>query len=427
MSKVNVAELKNYYEEYFPFELMFQWLCYGDEKRFENREFSFTIEDVYFRYKCFSSAKDFKDSVLNMKIKSNMNSIVNKIDIGAIFSVSPNDMKTVSTSKFQAVEKEFILDIDMTDYDNVRFCGCKEAKVCCICWQLMSCAIKVLEYLLRDVFGCEHLLWVFSGRRGVHCWVCDEDIRKLNNVGRSAMADFMQLYGDKKTNRINVAALNHPSFDESSPVFLIAERYFVEIYGERFFDLSTKSEQEGRDIIAPLITVIQQQQPDLSVNVLSALRDALIQKCSTGSGGGGGKKTIQEQWIELKYIIQQITHLKGQNHNKRNYGENNNSLIASIVYAFVYPRLDINVSKQLNHLLKSPFCVHPSTGNICVPIDPRLADNFDIMNPPNVSFPDRQDFKMGVKLFENFVKSITTTTTTTNTTTIVVNNNEPNW
>ncbi|EKE36892.1 hypothetical protein ENUP19_0009G0032 [Entamoeba nuttalli] len=82
----------------------------------------------------------------------------------------------------------------------------------------------------------------------------------------------------------------------------------------------------------------------------------------------------------------------------------------SIVFTYLYPRIDTNVSVQLNHLLKAPFCIHPSTNKVCVPINFNTIDSFDPNKVPTLQSLQESkllsfySFNDSIELFSRFVK-----------------------
>ncbi|XP_043986245.1 DNA primase small subunit isoform X1 [Gambusia affinis] len=333
-----------YYRRLFPFAQYYRWLNYGGVQKnyFQNREFSFTLkDDIYVRYQSFSSQSEMEKEMQKMNPY--------KIDIGAVYSHRPNQHNTVKSGSFQALEKELVFDIDMTDYDDVRSC-CSAADICSKCWTLMTIAIHILDKALRQDFGFHHLLWVYSGRRGVHCWVCDEAARKLSSAARSAVAEYLSLVkgGEETVKKVVLTDPIHPFIRDS---LTEVKRYFPR-YALQDQNILGRKESEEK--------------------VLALVPEDV-------------KKELQEIFQEERNPERRWRHIEVQAEKKRSTAKKRQYFEKEIMLQYCYPRLDVNVSKGVNHLLKSPFSVHPKTGRISVPIDLKDVDKFDPFAVPTIS------------------------------------------
>jgi len=337
-----------YYRRLFPYDSYCRWLGAGnvDKSYLARREFSFTLEgDIYLRYQSFSNAQDLQKEMVNKRPV--------KIDVGAIFNARPSDHKKVAN--FQPQEKELVFDIDMTDYDDIRTC-CEGASICNKCWPFMTVALKILDRALRQDFGFKHLLWVYSGRRGIHCWVSDPIAKRLGQTGRAAVAEYLQVItgGEARAKKVNLRFKEiHPHIAKS-----------LDIVKANFEKLCL----HDQDILA---------NESRWTKVLALIPDEGLRKDIAEMMPK--HKSSVERWNAIHQRVQSF--LK---YEKKSGHRTNANILNEIMLQFAYPRLDIAVSKGLNHLLKSPFCIHPKTGRVCIPIDPAKCDSFDPMTVPTI-------------------------------------------
>ncbi|XP_062619176.1 DNA primase small subunit-like [Saccostrea cucullata] len=349
ISKYDAASLPDllpmYYKKLFPYGLYYRWLNYGGD-------------DVYIRYQSFSDQQEMEKEIQKR--------CPYKIDIGAVFS-------------HKSLLFYFLF---------------RGADICDKCWPLMQIAVKILDRALEEDFGFEHRLWVYSGRRGVHCWVCDETARKLSQNGRTAVAEYLSLVkgGEHQNKKVILDTPTlHPFISHS-----------LEIVKARFEDYAVKKQEflgdeERRKKVLSLITEEKLRSP-LEENFEKEFGDAV-------------SKTA---WDVMKTYVKSKSNLKGSKY-----------VLEEIMLQYCYPRLDVNVSKGVNHLLKSPFCVHPKTGRVCVPFDPKKVDDFDPMSVPLISDIleelnstekedsnkrtkdfNRTSLKECIQVFEKFVKKL---------------------
>jgi len=135
-----------------------------------------------------------------------------------------------------------VFDIDIDEYDLQRTCKCKGDRyaVCDDCWvEFMQPAILYLKSELEKTFGFGSVLVVFSGRRGFHVWVLDEEVWGYSRAQRQAIYDslpgveFDRRVGTDVTHLLKAPLLVHPKSDNGWMSIPIDEHWKPSLYPEK--------------------------------------------------------------------------------------------------------------------------------------------------------------------------------------------------
>lgn len=350
--------MTQFYARLFPFRTLFQWLNHHPLKptpSFSHREFAFTLSnDAYLRYQSYPTADLLRKDILRLN--------PSRFEIGPVYTANPRDRKTLRKSTaFRPLAKEVVFDIDLTDYDDIRTC-CDKANICLQCWGFVTMAIKVMDAALREDFGFEHIMWVYSGRRGAHAWISDKAAREMDDERRKALAGYLEVVrgGSQGGKRVIVKRPLHPhlvrSLEVLKPYFQSAVLDGQDPFGG----------EKGAERLLGLL-------PD------AALVVALRKKWDAAPGRASSRKWADIDALAATGVSKTLDTKKLQEAKQ------------DILLEYTYPRLDVEVSKKRIHLLKSPFVVHPGTSRVCVPItgnatlNPKEVESFDPLSVPTVT------------------------------------------
>ena len=297
--------------------------------------------DVHLRFRGYEDEKGWLSDLVKHAPE--------KLDCGALYSAR------VTQEPRTLASRELVFDVDLDAYDDLRklLCGCQGKSICDDCYAIAAGAMEVMKLFLRDAFGYRHMFVMYSGRRGLHLWVVDEDACALSAKARKTLLDFVGCHKPAK-----------PFGRIPDPVLY----WFPESLCRYGYSMQW---DDALRILEPLFLKVCVQRgklldkPGLWERLLSGFSEPAQKKLSVTFQLTSG----EAKWVELRRGMDAAV-LADPTQSAQILGP-----YMRLVFSCLWPRCDLGVTTELSHLSKMPFSVSPDTGRLSVPIpDSALAD-----------------------------------------------------
>lgn len=330
-----IMSLENYYKTLFPFKMLINFYTFCDQENFAHRKFVFNYNTAYIYNLFFANETQFKiETVARAPLQ---------ILVGAQMEECIDAFRTSGFVK----TRELIFDIDATDYSDVRGCCSSEKKCCPKCWEYIKIVYTLVDSELRETYDFKHILWVFSGRRGVHCYVFDKSALDQRDIISSL----------ELTQKINDTYELKNNIDFKSDYIKKA----LKLFNTHFMRVCVREQKlfatdKGIDML-------------INSSPVEEVRKGLSSKLTPYKNNN---RFTSEQVYEAYELF-----LKAKG------GQHLNQSKIFLMLKIFSPRFDSNVTTDNAHLLKCPFSVNSNTFNIVTPID--ITQNFNpIANAVNL-------------------------------------------
>lgn len=345
------ATPQEYYQHLYPYDQLVAWLTARGAYALERFEFALEGE-IYKRYVMATSAADLRRQVSGFPG-------ITAFHVGGIY---PDRCDRRSAP----AQRLFSIDIDLTDYDYLKLKdadGNVSPALCDKAYPVAVFAIFVLRYLLERAFGYRRIFACYSGRRGVHLHVLDASALALSNEARGAVATFMNASFAKGGRRISSAVRGLAKmYDLLKPAMDAFKRTLV---GE--MDLFGDSDQ--------IVQFVERL--ELRHHTLDTLAEDAIEQ----DDGPAAWELIRERVLSAG-----VAWFRERLHDT--------------VLAYVWPRMDENVSTSLGHLIKVPFCAHAKSRRVAVALNSKTYINWCPSRAPSLDEWDQDAMDAALANFE---------------------------